>query len=554
MKYFKLLNKKSNTFFAFLVLLGLMDSVWVTTLIAFIDTKITGNPLPISIVEEYDAAFYVFAMILSFIVSRYFQSHMVKLTCNFGTDLALSIFDKLRFTNYNEFQELGQDRVRTLMSDVGTIQRFPTTFIEVFKAGVMTLIGVSYMFYTHLFAALILSSVILVLTFIFYFRNLSIENDIEKLRDLQNTNEKHTNNFLRGFKEIKTSITRSGNIFQYISDIKNSIKLLNIKVLSKYIINELLASHAVYMVIGVILFLLPMIMNIQTSVITSFIMIIFFLTGPLTILVSEIEEFTRMNTAYKRIDEFNRIINSSESTNIGYGDLTNINESFENLEFENLIYEYFDKKKNSTFVLGPINLKISKGECIFITGGNGSGKSTFINLLTGLYVPISGNIHLNGTKINAENYPYYRDQIASVFTDTYLFDENYNGFEINPINIELNDLVNEMKISNILKIDEDKQVFNLTLSKGQQKRLALIYALMEKKDIIVLDEWAAEQDPKFRSYFYNVLIQKIKESGKTLIAVTHDDEYFNCAERLIEFKYGKVYKDLTISELKEVEV
>ena len=552
MKFFKLLNKKSNLFFVFLALLGLIDSVWITMLLAFIDTKITGEPLPISIVEEYDAIFYAGAMVLSFIVSRYFQSHMVKLTCTFGTDLALSIFDKLRFTNYYEFQELGQDRIRTLMGDVGTIQRFPTTFIEVFKAGVMTLIGVSYMFYTHFFAALILSSVLLALTIVFYFRNISIGNDIEDLRDLQNTNEQHTNNFLRGFKEIKTSITRSGAIFKYISEVRNGMKSLNIKILSKYITNELLASHAVYLVIGVILFVLPVLMSVEASVIASFIMIIFFLTGPLTVLVSEVEEFTRMNTAYKRVDEFNQIINASQSISIGYGDLTDINESFQSLRFENLVYEYTDKEKQSTFTLGPINLTINKGECVFITGGNGSGKSTFINLLTGLYLPISGNIYLNDHKISAENYPFYRDQISSIFTDTYLFDENYNGFDIDPINAELNSLIEEMKISNILKIDDEKKVFNLTLSKGQQKRLALIYALLERKEIIVLDEWAAEQDPRFRKYFYEKLIQKITASGKTLIAVTHDDEYFDCAERLIEFKYGKVYKDHQIKQLQEV--
>lgn len=78
------------------------------------------------------------------------------------------------------------------------------------------------------------------------------------------------------------------------------------------------------------------------------------------------------------------------------------------------------------------------------------------------------------------------------------------------------------------------------LSKGQQKRLALIFSLMENKDILVLDEWAAEQDPGFRAYFYTVVLDELRRLGKTVIAVTHDDKYFGCADSVISFEKGTV--------------
>ena len=75
----------------------------------------------------------------------------------------------------------------------------------------------------------------------------------------------------------------------------------------------------------------------------------------------------------------------------------------------------------------------------------------------------------------------------------------------------------------------------------------MIYAIMENRDILVLDEWAAEQDPHFRAYFYKRLIPELKRRGKTIIAVTHDDHYFDCADRMLKFDYGKIVADTVIT-------
>jgi len=89
-----------------------------------------------------------------------------------------------------------------------------------------------------------------------------------------------------------------------------------------------------------------------------------------------------------------------------------------------------------------------------------------------------------------------------------------------------------------------------TLSKDQQKREALIYSMFGNKDIFIFDEWAAEQDPVFRKYFHEFIIPELKEMGKTVIAVTHDDTYFNCAERIIKFDYGRIIEDQRMNQSK----
>ena len=90
---------------------------------------------------------------------------------------------------------------------------------------------------------------------------------------------------------------------------------------------------------------------------------------------------------------------------------------------------------------------------------------------------------------------------------------------------------------------ENHQVMNLQLSQGQRKRVALLLAVAEQRDILLLDEWAADQDPQFRRVFYLELLPQLRALGKTIVAISHDDHYFEHADRLLEMHQG------TLSEL-----
>jgi ABC-type siderophore export system fused ATPase/permease subunit len=217
---------------------------------------------------------------------------------------------------------------------------------------------------------------------------------------------------------------------------------------------------------------------------------------------------------------------------------------FELLEFKNIGYTYFDQQKKQTFSLGPIDWQIKKGEVVFLTGGNGSGKSTFVNLLTGLYCPKEGQVLVNGKETSYPDYLNFKESISAIFTTNYLFSENYDDYELSCSNAELGKYIELVRMQNILRLNNGKSTFEDKLSKGQQKRLAMIYALMEERPILVLDEWAAEQDPAFRAYFYTCLLPDLKRMGKTIIAVTHDDNYFLSADRIIKFDCGRIVSDL----------
>ena len=546
MRLISLLQKKSKLFYVLLLLLGLINSIWSMGLLLLINNRIAGTSLPF--VQGYDWQIYAVLILVSFFTARAFQSYTIRLTYELGNDLGLSVFEKLRFADYEEYIKLGEEKVRTATADVTTLQRFPNVFIEVFNAMVMVFIGLGYLFYTNWLSALLILGILTSLAVVYFIRNLSISRDLNTVRDLANVYQQNVNDFLRGFKDVKMSITRSDNIFhKYISQNRNRVKELTIKTLIKFMGNELMGSYLWYLLIGIIVFLLPVILHMTNVVNNQFVVTLLYLMGPVGIVVAHISEFTQMQIAVDRLEQFHDKINASRAIAIGHGDLAATSGVFEGIRFENVTFEYYDERRAETFRLKPLTLDIKKGESIFITGGNGSGKSTFVNLLTGLYVPHSGTIALNDRVITEKTYPGYRNRIAAIFTDSGLFSENYNGLDLEPDNERLMFWLRKMELDNIVTFDNEKKSIKADLSKGQQKRLALIYIMLENKDVIVLDEWAAEQDPVFRAYFYKKIIPELKQMGKTVIVVTHDDTYFDCGERLIKFDYGNIVSDTLVN-------
>jgi putative ATP-binding cassette transporter len=134
----------------------------------------------------------------------------------------------------------------------------------------------------------------------------------------------------------------------------------------------------------------------------------------------------------------------------------------------------------------------------------------------------------------------YRELYGTIFNQFHLFDQLY-GLE----NIDREKVlaaIDEMQLSQQTSFDNGR-LTHLNLSTGQRKRLALAVTLLEGKDFFIFDEWAADQDPHFRKHFYEVLLARLKNEGKTVIAATHDDRYWALADRVVHLEYGKITDD-----------
>jgi len=209
---------------------------------------------------------------------------------------------------------------------------------------------------------------------------------------------------------------------------------------------------------------------------------------------------------------------------------------FHGLNCNGLTFSYHDERGRPSFSLEPLDFQLSKGELVFITGGNGSGKSTFLKVLAGLYPPAHGSITVNGVVVGHNNRQNYRNLFANVFSDFHLFDCVYGIKQVDPDRVR--DLLKLTDLSHKTSI-ADHKIETVSLSSGQRKRLALVLALLEDKPILLLDEWAAEQDPPFRRKFYREILPWLKQQEKTVVAVTHDDDHYDVADRVLKMQFGK---------------
>jgi putative ATP-binding cassette transporter len=185
----------------------------------------------------------------------------------------------------------------------------------------------------------------------------------------------------------------------------------------------------------------------------------------------------------------------------------------------------------------PALTAVARGELLYVVGGNGSGKSTLIKVLTGLYPVAKGELLLNGAPLDNGDLSVLRRNFSLITGDFHLFSRLYGYEDADPALMD--GLIERMQLKD--KVSFSGGAFTTkALSTGQMKRLAMVAALVEDSAIYVFDEWAAEQDPFFRSVFYTELLPELKREGKTIIAITHDDAYFDQADRIIKLDYGRI--------------
>ncbi|MDR3436281.1 cyclic peptide export ABC transporter [Telmatospirillum sp.] len=212
-------------------------------------------------------------------------------------------------------------------------------------------------------------------------------------------------------------------------------------------------------------------------------------------------------------------------------------DDFSLLRMEGVTFTFPAPPNEIPFSVGPVDLTIRRGEVVFVTGGNGSGKSTFIRLLTGLYHPAAGRLLVDDVEIGPSTLGAYRELMATVFSDFRLFARLYGLPSIDPMDARTQ--MRRMGMDHITTIDGDRFA-RQDLSAGQRKRLALVAALLEHKRVLILDEWAADQDPQFRLRFYREILPDLKRQGLTIVAVTHDDHYFDVADRRLHMEDGRL--------------
>ena len=294
-----------------------------------------------------------------------------------------------------------------------------------------------------------------------------------------------------------------------------------------------------FVFIGLLLFVTPQFVSIAPQVLVGYTLAVLFLITPLTMLLNQVPALERAYLAAERIEELGFSLNATTAESLAPTSDSDL--AWQQLDLVNVTHSYRTDTAPAEFVLGPINLTFYPGELIFLIGGNGSGKTTLVKLLMGLYEPESGEIRVDNKPVTMAERDDYRQRFSAVFFDFYLFERLF-GIAAKDIDGESQKYLDLLQLSHKLTV-KNGNLSTIDLSQGQRKRVALLNAYLENRPIYIFDEWAADQDPQFKRIFYYELVPELKRRGKTVIVISHDDRYYNLADRLIKLESGKVEYD-----------
>nr|WP_246152127.1 cyclic peptide export ABC transporter [Roseospira navarrensis] len=345
-------------------------------------------------------------------------------------------------------------------------------------------------------------------------------------------------NIIHGGKELRLNRGKSDAVlsrYRVVSDRTRDLLELSGETWTSFV---LLSAVQVYVLLGVVGLVFPGVVPDFDTVIFQVIPVLLFCMGPLVKLGVQWPLFSRADVGLRSILQI--------QTELARADAVSPDEArrkagafqgVQRLDFDGLTFSHRDDSGEAVFTAGPFNLGIDRGETVFLVGGNGSGKSTVLRLIVGLIFADAGRILVDGRPVHREAIAGYRELFSAIFVDFHLFDRLYGVEAADPNRV--NALIEEMGLAGKVSF-ENGRFSCLSLSTGQRKRLALIAALLEDRPVYVFDEWSAEQDVRFRAHFYHKVLPDLKARGKTVIAVTHDDRFWQTADRVVKMDLGRV--------------
>ncbi|MCB2198620.1 cyclic peptide export ABC transporter [bacterium] len=481
---------------------------------------------------------FVVAILLFILSQKYILSKITVLTETVIDQVRTRIADKVRSCDYYKLEQIGHSDIYSkITKDTATITQTSPVIMNALQSGLMVVLSMIYVavLSTTAFWLAMISIAISVVYFIINDREIS-GNMREAARREVHLFDSLTH-ILDGFKEIKVNQEKSESVANHLNSISSSVRESKIKALIPYANNYIYSVVFFYLLIAVIIFVLPNLIETFNDVVVKLTTAILFIVGPLSNVVNMISLLSQSNIAVENIYNLEEVLDdANDGINPNLQQIIPNHESFGKIRFDSVYFDYRDEQGTPQFRVGPIDLELKNGEVLFIVGGNGSGKSTFLKLLTALYHPRQGSIWLDNTPIQRETIQSYRELFSIIFSDFHLFDKLYGLNDIDPDRVH--ELLQVMELESKTSYDGERFT-NLNLSTGQRKRLALLVTYLEDKQVYVFDEWAADQDPHFRTYFYNTLLPDLQKRGKTVIVVTHDDRYFATADRILKMDMGK---------------
>lgn len=532
---------RSRATIIFAILTGGVAGVGSTALIAVINTALAGNFSKRVLISEF-----IGLCIIIPVAGFLSQALLVRLTAQAGHHLRLQLSHQILDARYRMIEELGIHRLlATITDDIPAVTNAVTS---------LPLLGTQLfvMFGCLLYLGwLSWPLLLLVIGYMFlgllthHFPTQRSFHYFQLMREEWDAMFKGVRGITEGNKELKLNRNRR-NAFvsrQLVPPVEG-IKTYGMRANTIALAASNWGQILFFIFIGLVLFLTPVLLNVSRQVLTGYTLTILFMITPLTIILNNLPILGRAHVAAEKVRELGLSLAASQPASpVGTGAA---NHSWGRLELNGISHAYQSEGQAEEFSLGPVDLTFTPGELVFLIGGNGSGKTTLAKVIMGLYEPERGQICLDGKPVTAADRDDYRQNFSVVFSDFYLFDQLY-GVDNHEVESHGQEYLCALKLDHKVRIEEGK--FSTTeLSQGQRKRLALLAAYLEDRPIYIFDEWASDQDPTFKQIFYYRILPELKSRGKTIIVISHDDRYYDLADRIIKLERGQIEYDRHLIE------
>jgi putative pyoverdin transport system ATP-binding/permease protein len=525
------------------IIVGMISGAASAALISLISSQLTGTMLPMT----QFALYFVSLLIVIIGLNVTTDWLLIRLAASTSYQVGMHLADQIVAIPLRRLEQIGSPRLLALMTeDVSAISTALNT-IPTLSISLSIVVG-CLVYLTWLSPAALLTLGLLMIPAVI--GHILLHKKAKQIARLafreRNTVYKQYRMLTEGVKELQMNNQRQYTFLHSL--LRPTVFSYRGKLVKSRMFHSLASSwsQTVYFIFVLGLFVIAPILEIDAAILTSYALIALYMRSSVNSISMSMPQWATAGVAIKEIERlgfsFDRVASLPPHTRA-----EGLSTQPTTIHLRGVTHDYasqnhqVDQNDHPGFSLGPIDLALHPGQLIFFVGGNGSGKTTLIKLLVGLYSPEQGTISLNGVPVTKANLEAYRQNFSVIFSDFYLFEELL-GIEDLDLDSDAMSYLMRLQLSHKVKVEQGK-LSTIDLSQGQRQRLALLTAYMEDRPIYVFDEWAAGQDPYFKDIFYRELLPELRQRGKLVLVISHDDHYFDVADRIIKLDFGRIVAD-----------
>jgi putative ATP-binding cassette transporter len=516
-------------------LAGLGNVVLISLINTAAEMAVLGRPVELRLVVMYALAFVIF-----YTAERMSLREANRLLQNRLAQLRSRLLEKIRNSELRSLEQFSRGEIyATVVQETNHLSQSFPLLISAAQSLCLLAFCLGYIALLSGISFLIVLSVTAVGLLLFWVRRKRMIRAMASVHGQEAAMLDSLGHFCEGFQEIRLNADKSDALQSTFVGIVDELEKKLVGIGRSWVGLLLFSNAFLYILVGVVVFVLPVFFSGYTDVIYKLVAVAIFCVGPVMAVTSSAPLFDKANVGLGHVFALEKRLDASAMPKPTVGEEADTTDfqAFREITLDHLAFNYRNETGASLFRAGPWDLRIARGEIVFLVGGNGSGKSTALKLITGLYQPDNGCIRVDGVEVTAKTMQAYREMFTCIFTDFHLFERLYGLEHVDTEQVAM--LLRYMGLEEKVTFADGK-FSTQDLSTGQRKRLAMVVALLEQREIYVFDEWAADQDVSFREVFYKVLLPALKRTGKTVIAVTHDDRYWNCADHCITLDVGAI--------------